>query len=258
MTTNAVRVPLFGVEMDNLTMKGAIGVVEQWLDDERCGAKYVVTPNVDHIVTLQQHDGLRSAYQSASMVLADGFPLVVASRWLGKPLPERVAGSELIPALFDSLQYKTQRTTLYLLGAMPGVAIRAARRIQSQWPHIDVVGTFSPPFGFENDDAECESILHRINEVRPDLLVVGLGAPKQEIWTQRYQAKLATKVVFCVGATIDFLAGEKPQAPIWMRRSGLEWLHRVASEPRRLAARYAKGAWQFPQIVRREWLARNS
>ena len=247
------RVSLFGVEIDVLGMSGAIQRIGDWLELNDGQCRYVVTPNVDHIVMLQKHEAFRAAYEDAALVLADGFPLIVAARWLGKRLPERVAGSELVPALFDELQQREKPTSVYLLGAMPGVAVKAARRIDRDWPHLRIAGTYSPPFGFEKDEEECESILQRIEEADPDLLIFGVGAPKQELWTHRFRDRIRAKALFCVGATIDFLAGEKPQAPIWMRRSGLEWIHRCASEPRRLAKRYATGAVVFPQIVFREW-----
>jgi N-acetylglucosaminyldiphosphoundecaprenol N-acetyl-beta-D-mannosaminyltransferase len=114
------------------------------------------------------------------------------------------------------------------------------------------VGTYSPPLGFENDDAETARILIAIAAAAPDLLVVGLGAPKQELWVHRHHRQLSANVALCVGATIDFLAGKKRRSPVWMRRAGLEWAHRVMVEPRRLAGRYARDAWVFPQLVWRE------
>jgi N-acetylglucosaminyldiphosphoundecaprenol N-acetyl-beta-D-mannosaminyltransferase len=212
----------------------------------------VVTPNVDHVVLLQHHAGLQAAYAQAGMILADGAAVICASRLLGKPLPGRVAGSDLVPALFDAAA-EDQPTRAYLLGAAPGVAERAAANIHRRWPGVKVVGTYSPPLGFEKDHAENLRILARIADVKPDLLVVGLGAPKQELWVHQHHKQIRARVALCVGGTIDFLAGEKSRAPVWMRDLGLEWLHRVLSEPRRLAARYARDAWIFPQIVAREW-----
>lgn len=247
------RISLFGVEIDNVDMSSAADCVVRWLAEEDRECRFVVTPNVDHVVMLQSNEQLKHAYRDAALVLADGFPLIAASKLLGKPLPERVAGSELIPALFDRLESRQQPTRVYLMGAMPGVAIKAARQIDRRWPHIKIVGTYSPPFGFENDDSECETMLANLEAAQPEVVIFGVGAPKQELWAHRFHDRIAAKVLFCVGATIDFLAGEKSQAPIWMRRSGLEWVHRCASEPRRLIGRYAKDAIVFPQILFREW-----
>jgi len=147
---------------------------------------------------------------------------------------------------------------IYLLGAAPGVADRAAGNIRKDWPAVEIVGTYSPPIGFERDAAENEAILNRIAGAGPDVLIIGLGAPKQELWVHQHRGRIAAKVALCVGATIDFLAGERKRAPMWMREAGLEWLYRVALEPRRLAARYAKDALIFPRLVAREWWRRQA
>jgi N-acetylglucosaminyldiphosphoundecaprenol N-acetyl-beta-D-mannosaminyltransferase len=187
-------------------------------------------------------------------VLADGSPVVVASRLLRRPLPERVAGSDLVPAVFEQANKGGEKELrVFLLGAGPGVASRAALAIEQRWPNVEVVGTYSPPLGFENDDNENERILSMIAEAGPELLLVGLGAPKQELWVQRHAPRIQAKAALCVGATIDFLAGEKSRSPVWMRRLGLEWLHRLSTEPSRLAKRYLRDAWIFPQLVWREW-----
>jgi N-acetylglucosaminyldiphosphoundecaprenol N-acetyl-beta-D-mannosaminyltransferase len=250
----ARSIRLFGIEMDAVRMTDAVEQVMDWSQsDGPC--RYVVTPNVDHAVMFQERADLRQAYADASLVLADGFPVVVASRLLGKKLPERVAGSDLAPALFEKVgqSRRDEALKVYLLGAAPGVAERAAKNIEARWPGVKVVGTYSPPLGFERDDAENDRILARIAEARPEVVLLGLGAPKQELWVQRHREQIAANVVLCVGATIDFLAGERSRAPMWMRKTGLEWLHRVASEPRRLVKRYARDAWVFPQLVWREW-----
>jgi N-acetylglucosaminyldiphosphoundecaprenol N-acetyl-beta-D-mannosaminyltransferase len=211
-----------------------------------------VTPNVDHTVMLQEHEGLRAAYEQADLVLADGYPVVWAARLLGRNLPERVAGSDLVPALFAAGDPERPLRT-FLLGAAPGVADRAAARIREKWPGVEIVDTYSPPLGFEHDDVERERMLARVKAASPDLLVVGLGAPKQEIWVHQQRERLATSVVLCVGATIDFLAGEKARAPLWVQRLYLEWLYRLLGEPKRLFWRYMRDAWIFPQLVWREW-----
>lgn len=250
--SSAARVSLFGVEIDPVRMDEAVARVDGWLRDDHQGCRYVVTPNVDHAVLLQTSAELRQAYAGAGLVIADGFPVVWASRLLGRPLPERVTGSDLVPALFDATAQHGP-ISVYLLGAAPGVAERAARNIHQRWAQVRVVGTYSPPLGFERDAAENERIIAQINAARPDLLVIGLGAPKQELWIARHHASLQVKGALCVGATIDFLAGERRRAPVWMQRLRLEWLHRLCSEPRRLARRYARDAWVFPQLVWREW-----
>lgn len=249
------RVDLFGVTVDVLSMRETLDIIQGWASAPRDRCRYVVTPNVDHTVLLQERQDLRDAYYDASLVLADGWPVVAASRLVGKALPERVPGSDLVPML---LQTASSRRPLrvFLLGAAAGVGERAARNIRTQYPDVDIVGVFSPPLGFEKVEDENEKILYLVEQTEPDILVVGLGAPKQELWVHANRERLKAKVALCVGATIDFLAGEKSRAPRWLQRLGLEWLHRMLSDPRRLVKRYARDAWHFPGIVWQEWRRR--
>jgi len=250
--TQGRRVRLFGIEIDVLRMPEAVAQIREWISDHSLRCRYVVTPNVDHAVMFQENEGLRRAYTEAGLVLADGAPLVLASRWLGKPLPERVAGSDLVPALFNSTSANSP-LRVFLLGGAPGVAERAAANIAKRWPAVTVVGTASPPKGFENDAAQNAAILAQIANECPDVVLVGLGAPKQELWVWRHRRAIAAPVVLCIGATIDFLAGERSRAPRWMRRAGLEWLYRIGTEPRRLGRRYARDASIFPRLIWKEW-----
>jgi N-acetylglucosaminyldiphosphoundecaprenol N-acetyl-beta-D-mannosaminyltransferase len=245
------HVSLFGLTFDALDLNQAAEKLHTWICESGTKCRYVVTPNVDHLVLLQRNSAFQEAYRDAAMVVADGLPLVQASRWLGKPLPERVAGSDLVPAVFSQATQKRPLRT-FLLGAAPGVAERAARNIQLRWPHVQVVDTYSPPLGFEQDEEENGQILTRIEAVKPDLLVIGLGAPKQELWIHRQADQVSASVAVCAGATIDFLAGEKQRAPRWVQRIGLEWCHRMLCDPRRLVKRYAVDAWVFPQLLWRE------
>ncbi len=246
---------LFGIEVDAIGMDAAIERILAWLEDPPGPCRYVVTPNVNHIVKLDASQAFRQAYRDASMVLADGRPVVWASRVLGRPLPGVVPGSDLIPSLFDRLASGDRRRSVYLLGAAPGVAQRASVMIQNLWHGIEVVGTSSPPFGFENVPRERDKVLAAIRAAKPDILIIGLGAPKQELWIHANRHSVDAKVALCVGAAIDFVAGEKARAPLWMREHGLEWLHRVASEPGRLSRRYAHDALVFPGLLAREMMA---
>lgn len=251
-------VRLLGMTVDALTMSETVDAVLAWSRASRGAAcRFVVTPNVDHAVIFQTNEQLRAAYAAASLVLADGAPVVAAARLLRRALPERVPGSDLAPALFQRVADETKAggapLRVFLLGAGPGVAERAARNIAARWPGVEVVGTLSPPLGFERDVQENEQILHSVAATKPDVLLIGLGAPKQELWVHAHADRLDAKAALCIGATIDFLAGEKRRAPRWMRTLGLEWLHRLSTEPRRLAKRYLRDAWIFPQLVWRDW-----
>lgn len=247
------HVNLFGMRVAKVTMRQSVGTILDWCRQPRGeAARFIVTPNVDHAVLFNQRADLRAAYNDASLVLADGTPLVWAARLLKQPLPERVAGSDLVPQLFDAAN---ESLRVFLLGAEPGVGELAASRIAEQWPAVRMVGTYSPPLGFEKQPAENERIFRIVASTSPDLVIVGLGAPKQELWVHGHRRELQAKVVICAGATIDFLAGHRTRSPVWMRRCGLEWAHRLCREPRRLTNRYLRDAWIFPQLVWRQWRA---
>jgi N-acetylglucosaminyldiphosphoundecaprenol N-acetyl-beta-D-mannosaminyltransferase len=182
--------------------------------------------------------------------------VVWAANLLGVDIPGTVPGSDLVPAIFDFAQAEKAEIKVFLLGAMPGVADRAKVIIHERWPMVKVIGTLSPDFGFEKSYSDSKIICDVINASGAELLVLGLGSPKQELWITRYAPQISVKVALCVGATIDFLAGEKVRAPVWMRKVGLEWLYRMLTEPKRLAKRYLVDAVVFPKLVFREWCIR--
>ena len=255
-STTAAKVSLFGMKIDRVDLADATQGILDWCTaamPKSC--RYVVTPNVDHAVQFVDRADLRQAYTGASLVLADGAPIVAAAKLLGKPLPGRVAGSDLVPSLFRAAGSRSEPLRVFLLGAAPGVADRAAANIRREYPGVEVVGTHCPPLGFEHDDDANQAAINAVAVCQPDVVVIGLGAPKQELWAYRHAGQLQAKVALCAGATIDFLAGEKARSPVWMQRVGLEWLHRVLSEPRRLAKRYLRDAVVFPQLVWAEWQA---
>lgn len=245
---------LFNTRLDCLTMPQSVEQVYAWLREPAQKCHYVVTPNVDHAVLLETNAELRDAYSEASLVLVDGWPVQWAARWLRGVIPPRVPGSDLTPAIFAAAKQKGP-LKVFLLGAAPGVAQRAARKIHEKYDDVDVVGCYSPPLGFEKDATENERIFMLIREAAPDLLILGLGAPKQELWVHQHQCEIAAKAALCVGATIDFLAGEKKRAPRWIQALGLEWAHRMCSEPKRLVKRYARDAVIFPRLVLKEMWA---
>lgn len=242
---------LFGIGLHRVTIKETIELLLEWMvEDKPC--RYVVTPNVDHIVKLQSHPEMQAAYRDAALIVADGWPLVAASRWLGCPLPERVAGSDLVPSLLAAGQ-AIANFRVFLLGAAAGVGPRAAECIRSRWPGVNVCGVASPRFGFDSDPTESKEVIEIVNAASPHLLVVGLGAPRQEIWLRRYSSQLNARVAIAAGATIDFLAGVQRRAPSWVQSVHMEWLFRLMTDPRRLAGRYARDIVVFPRLVAAEW-----
>ena len=246
------KIRIFDIEIDAISRADAASIVVSWIKNWDGRLRYVVTPNVNHLVKLQKSTALRRAYDNAAMVLADGKPIVWGSKILGQPLPERVAGSDLVPSIFSEAA-SLGEVSVFLLGAMPGVGERSAEKIGKQWPHIKVCGTYSPPFGFEQSPIENQNILKLINECTPDLLVIGLGAPKQEIWIYEHMKNIDAKVAMCAGATIDFIAGYKRRAPKWMRTVGIEWVHRMVTDAR-LVRRYSRDFVIFPRLFWKTWI----
>lgn len=243
-------------------MMEVVTLLTEWLDEaaavprkadpELPPCRYVVTPNLDHAVLLNESEDLREAYKGAALVLADGMPLVWASRLLGRPLPERVAGSDLTPRLLEAA---TPGTKVFFLGASDESSARAVENVRKQYPNINIVGRLSPPFGFEKSEEWSERIVQQIRESQAALVLVGFGAPKQELWVHRHHEQLPSTVVLCVGATIDFLGGTVNRAPEWTHKLGAEWLHRLVSDPKRLASRYAKDAFHLPGLLLKDILA---
>lgn len=254
--TNLKPVSLFNIQVNALSMAETVEIIATWLAGSNQSCHFVVTPNVDHIVQLDTNQSLQSAYRNAALVVVDGKPVVWAANLLGRPLPGTVPGSDLVPAIFENAQKEQTHLKVFLLGAMPGVAERAKLNIETQWPMVQIVGTHSPAFGFEKDTAYSTEICRIVNATNAQLLLVGVGAPKQELWVNAHASQLRVHAALCIGATIDFLAGEKARAPIWMRKLGLEWLHRMSTEPRRLAKRYFIDAIVFPRLIAKAWWQR--
>jgi N-acetylglucosaminyldiphosphoundecaprenol N-acetyl-beta-D-mannosaminyltransferase len=246
--TDAWPVAVLGVPFDPVTLEGAIARIEEMIASRK--PHYIVTANVDFLVQAHRDVELRRILLDADLVLGDGTPVVWASRWLGNALPERVAGSDLAPGLIQRAAEKGHR--VFFLGAAPGVAAEAALRLQQQFPTLNIVGHYAPPFAalLEMDH---EQIVRRVREAKPDLLLVSFGCPKQEKWIAMHHRTLGVPVAIGVGATIDFLAGRVPRAPDWMRRSGTEWIFRLVLEPRRLFRRYAADLACFVPTLVAQW-----
>lgn len=239
------RVDLFGIAVDNLDMAGALAGIERLIAAGR--PSLVVTPNVQHVNLHRKNADFRAAYAAASLVLSDSVPLVWLSVLLGRPLKDRVAGSDILPAF--CLPAAARGYRLFLLGSRPGVASRAAANLEREYPGLRIAGVFSPPEGFENDKRLCERIFDTVRAARPDILFVGLGSPKGEIWTWRNLESLGVPAAVCVGAAFDFAAGRLRRAPRWLQRIGLEWFFRLMQEPKRMWRRYIIGNAEFLILI---------
>jgi exopolysaccharide biosynthesis WecB/TagA/CpsF family protein len=228
------RVRLLGLDLDPVSEAEVIATILRGLDRGKGG--FVVTPNLHHLRELSRNRDLTPLFSAADLVVADGMPLVWASRLQGSSLPERVAGSELIWSL--TAEAARRDRSVFLLGGAPGVAATAEKRLRECYPGAALAGTHCPPFGFESDGKAVEDMRHRLREARPDIVFVGLGFPKQERLIAYLRSEFPRTWFLGVGYSFSFVAGETPRAPGWMMRSGLEWLHRMVHEPRRLASRY--------------------
>lgn len=249
------RVWIAGVPVDVVTRAQATA----WLlARARAGgpSAWVVTPNAHHAGMLRDSSAFREAYAHAALSVPDGTSLVWASRLLGTPLPERVAGVDL----FEDVCAASAGTGLriFLFGGRPGAAEGAARVLRRRYPGVLIAGTWCPPLGFERDAAASARAARAIRAAAPHLLFVALGAPKQELWLRHHLEALEVPVGVGVGAAFDFVSGQLPRAPVWMRRAGVEWLFRVAMEPRRLWKRYAVHNTRLVSLVLRQRLRRRA
>ena len=198
----------------------------------------VVTPNGQHLDLLRRDRALMAAYQRAELVLPDGWPIVLAMKWRGAKAGARVTGADLLPAL--CAEAAERGITVGFLGGKPGVAAKAAARLVRRLPELKVELVHSPPVGFEHDEQVCRETSELVEMSGVQLLFVGLGAPKQELFADRWLRASGRGVSVCVGAAIDFVAGEQARAPEIWRKLGAEWLYRMLRELRRLAGRYAR------------------
>jgi N-acetylglucosaminyldiphosphoundecaprenol N-acetyl-beta-D-mannosaminyltransferase len=231
--------------VDSLTFAEALDEIEALVAAGRGGS--VFTPNVDHVVKVDDNLSFREAYAAASLSLADGQPLVWTSRLLGAPLPAKISGSDLLLPLME--RAAARRWRVYLLGGGEGVAEKAARVLRERLG-VNVVGCDAPRISLEPNPAEDEPLMERIRSANPQLLLVALGAPKQELWLHRAGPRIRPTVGIGVGASLDFVAGAR-RAPRWVSRVGLEWFFRLMQEPRRLGRRYLVDDPKFLLILYR-------
>lgn len=222
------------VELHSLTEAQAVRHILDELAEGRGGT--VITPNIDHLVRCQRSAEYHAQVDAASLVVADGMPLIWASRLQGQPLPERVAGSNVISSL--SAGAAEEGRSLFLLGGAPGTAEAARDVLVERHPDLRVVGTCCPEMGFEKDPASLDALREQVREAAPDIVFVALGSPKQENLIRDLHECLPGAWWLGVGISFSFLCGDVERAPVWMQRTGLEFLHRLLQEPRRLARRY--------------------
>jgi N-acetylglucosaminyldiphosphoundecaprenol N-acetyl-beta-D-mannosaminyltransferase len=187
----------------------------------------VIPVNPEMVMAAQTNHAFRESINTASLALPDGVGVVFASRLFGQSIPERVTGIDTVMQVAGLACERKLR--IFFLGAAPGIAERAAERLEREFPGLSVAGTYAGSPHIDEEDAICR----RIAESRADILLIAYGAPKQELWIARNLERLPVRLAVCVGGSFDFLAGVVTRAPEWVQSIGLEWLYRLTKEPRR-------------------------
>jgi N-acetylglucosaminyldiphosphoundecaprenol N-acetyl-beta-D-mannosaminyltransferase len=227
------RILIGGVPIDHLDLEGAVARVDAFV---RAGSpRQIVTVNLDFLAIARREPAFRQALVEADLALADGQPLVWLSHRTTSPLPERVAGVDLVDAACRLAAERGYRP--FMLGAAPGVARAAAAELERRYPGLEIAGVHCPEFGPPTPAGDA-AMVAAVRRARPDLLFVALGAPRQDLWIRQHLHELDVPVCMGVGGAFDLIAGELTRAPRWMRRAGLEWGFRLLQEPGRLWRRY--------------------
>ena len=240
---------VLGIPVDLITKEQVIEsiftLIEEWRHTGIC--QYVATLNVDFLNNTHRpwsakpkNERLLQALRSSRIVTADGMPIVWYSRLLGSPIPERVTGADLIKPLCRACAERHK--SLFLLGGTEKVLAKAQKRLQDDNPTLKIVGAAAPVVDENQPDP---SLVEIINQAKPDILLINLGNPKQELWFHEVQEQLRVPVAIGIGGALSFIAGETARAPLWMQQKGLEWLFRLYTEPKRLWKRYLIGGVKF-------------
>jgi N-acetylglucosaminyldiphosphoundecaprenol N-acetyl-beta-D-mannosaminyltransferase len=246
------RVNICGVDIDNYSFDEVVKIITHHALSKSL-PKYVVTPNAQHIVTLQQDTYFQKIYHNAFLSVPDGVPLLWAAKFFNTPLSGRVNGTDLFEHLCKVSTEKSLK--VFLLGGRPGAAERAVSTLMNQYPDLKIAGTYCPPYGFESSSIELEKIKSAVTEASPDILFVGLGAPKQEYWIYENYQDLNVPISIGIGVSFEFVSGMVKRAPLLMQKLGLEWLFRLICEPKRLWRRYVIGNLAFLILVLRHKLS---
>jgi N-acetylglucosaminyldiphosphoundecaprenol N-acetyl-beta-D-mannosaminyltransferase len=235
---------IWGLPLARLDREQTVDMVDCLIERRR--PSFFITANLQYAMLSAQDPRLADVNRTAAFLVADGMPMVWYSRLLRRPLPERVAGSDLIDLFAGRAAERGHR--VFFLGGKPGVAEAAATTLGWRYPGLKVAGVEAPEL--ESLCArEHQRLVERIRNSRPDLLLVAFGQPKGELWLAENLQALGVPACVQVGASFDFVAGRVARAPEWMQRTGLEWLYRLAGDPKRLGPRYAKNAWFLAKAV---------
>jgi N-acetylglucosaminyldiphosphoundecaprenol N-acetyl-beta-D-mannosaminyltransferase len=227
------QIRLGKIYADQIDFEGAIAHIVKLA---KSGGGYVVTPNVDHVVIAEHEPEFLKAYQGADLSLVDGQPLVWMARAMGERFPGKISGSDLVRPLCAAAA--TEGLSIYILGATPPTVTKAIEILCVENPGLRIAGHSSPMIPVTGEGREVDAAMAHIRSCKPDIILVAIGSPKQELLMSKHRANFEPAVAIGIGAAIDFIAGTVKRSPEWMSRSGLEWLYRLSREPRRLAHRY--------------------
>lgn len=247
--TTAQKIDILGTGISNVSLSETMDIFDYWIET-RQSKRVCVTP-VNCVLWARQNKNLRDLYNSSDLCLCDGVPLIWASSFLGNRLKGRVTGLDLLPAYLE--RAATKGYSMFFLGAKEGVAEQLKIFSEQKFPHIKIVGTYSPPFADKFNQDENRKMIELVNQSRPDILWVSLTAPKQDYWICELRDQLHACITIGVGGAFEVTAGIIPRAPEWMQKSGLEWLYRLIKEPKRMYRRYLIEAPLFIPLVFSQW-----
>lgn len=244
---NNKRYDFLGLPVDALTCEEALARVKELACTSE--PSHVLFLNVDVMVKADKDPALRDAIERSDLSLMDGKPPLMVAQKLGVPLPEKVSGSDFVPAVCAMAE--REGLSVFILGGKEGVPEAARDNLLAMHPNLKIVGVYSPRFGFEKDPAELDKINDMIFSAKPDILLACLSCPKQEVFVEGNRGIYEAPVSISCGATVDFLAGNVRRAPECVSRAGIEWLYRFFKEPSRLFRRYFVDSWHFLAMCRK-------
>jgi N-acetylglucosaminyldiphosphoundecaprenol N-acetyl-beta-D-mannosaminyltransferase len=234
---------ILGYPVSTLSLAASLDEAWRLMGTGRFGY-YMACANAHSLITAGENDTFAQALREADLLVPDGAGILIAGRILGRPFPERVAGMEFFTAMSRRAEAQGG-LSYYFLGSSETVLARILERMAEDYPHIRVAGTYSPPFKAHFDGADNDAMIDLVNAAEPDVLWVGMTAPKQEVWIHGQRHRLRARFIGAVGAVFDFYAGTKKRPPEWMCNNGLEWVGRLVQEPDRLWRRTVVSSPRF-------------
>lgn len=247
MDVGSKRIDFLDTFYDDLTLEGVLAIIDDHIESGVPG--FMSSINTQLVILHDNDDFFAESFDDVTVSLMDSQPLIWLARSMGLHVSEKISGSDLIYPVCELAARKSY--SCYMLGGAPGVPERAATNLISQYPGLNFVGTSSPPLGFMHDVDALEEVAKSIIEAKPDIVFVCISAPNREILTDTILKDCGVPFCLCVGAAVDFVAGDVKRAPKWVSEHGLEWLYRVIQDPKRLFKRYFVESWDIIKIYRR-------